>query len=181
MIILKVHYLIYTSLFIAVAIILAQIVKILPLGSSGAILLPLHIPILLCGFVCGRRYGFLAGMLTPFVAFLISGMPVIFPIGLSMMFELATYGFVAGYTYKKLKLNSYICLLVSMLAGRVVFGIVAAILYGFANFDFGLQMFIQAAFIIALPGILIQLIVVVPLVKAFEKIVTPNKLPHVNA
>lgn len=177
----KVRYLIYTSLFIAIAIALAQIVKVLSIGTPGSVLLPMHIPILLCGFICGKRYGLLAGILTPLIAFLISGMPVIFPIGISMMFELGTYGFVAGYTYKTYNFNPYISLLVSMLLGRIVFGIVAAILYGFANFDFGLQMFIQAAFIVALPGILIQLIVVIPLVKAIEKIKIQNKLPHVNA
>lgn len=177
----KVRYLIYTSLFIAIAIALAQIVKVLPIGTPGSVLLPMHIPILLCGFICGKRYGLLAGILTPLIAFLVSGMPVIFPIGISMMLELGTYGFVAGYTYKTYNLNPYISLLVSMLLGRIVFGIVAAILYGFANFDFGLQMFIQAAFIVALPGILIQLIVVIPLVKAIEKIKIQNKLPHVNA
>ena len=178
---LKARYLVYTSLFIAIAIVLAQIVKVLPLGTPGAILLPMHIPILLCGFICGKKYGLLAGILTPFIAFLISGMPIIFPVGLSMMFELATYGFVAGYTYKNMKLNPYISLLASLLIGRIVFGVAGAILYGFSNFDFGLQIFIQAAFIIALPGILIQLIIVIPLVKAIEKFQTQNQLPQVNA
>ncbi|MEO4052708.1 ECF transporter S component [Solibacillus sp. CAU 1738] len=177
----KTRYLIYTSLFIAIAIVLAQVVKIIPIGTPGAVLLPLHIPILLCGFVCGKKYGLLAGIITPLVSFLITGMPMIFPIGLSMMFELGTYGFMAGFLYKNLKVNPYISLLVSMLVGRAIYGIAAAILFSFANFDFGLQMFIQAAFVVALPGIIIQLIIIVPLVKAIEKIEKRNNFSQVNA
>ncbi|MER1957575.1 MAG: ECF transporter S component [Solibacillus sp.] len=177
----KLRYLINTSLLIAIAIVLAQVVKIIPIGTPGAVLLPMHIPILICGLVCGKKYGLFAGIITPLLAFLISGMPIIFPVGLSMMFELATYGFVAGYACKNLKFNPYVSLLIAMVVGRAVYGIAAAIFYGFANFDFGLQMFIQASFIVALPGIIIQLIIIIPLVKAIEKIQPRNKLSQVNA
>lgn len=177
----KNRYLIYTSLFIAIAIVLAQVVKLIPIVTPGSVLLPMHIPILLCGFICGKKYGLLAGIITPLVSFLITGMPMIFPIGLSMMFELGAYGLMAGLLYKNLKLNPYISLLVSMLVGRAVYGIAAAALFSFAKFEFGFEMFIQGAFVTALPGIIIQLIIIVPLVKAIEKIEKRNNFSQVNA
>ncbi len=60
-------------------------------------LLPMHIPVLLCGLICGWKYGILVGFILPLLRHTIFGMPILFPTGIAMAFELATYGFVIGF------------------------------------------------------------------------------------
>ena len=151
---------VFTGLFIAIAFVLAQIVKLVPMPMPGAILLPMHIPVLLAGFLLGVRYGLLAGVLSPIVSMLLTGMPMLMPIGISMIFELATYGVIAGYFYQHKQWNAIVTLILSMLIGRIMYGIAATILFGIANMPFGFDAFKSAALTTAFPGIIIQLIAI---------------------
>jgi riboflavin transporter FmnP len=92
--------LVLTGFFIALGFILPFFTGQIP--SIGNKLLPMHIPILLCGFVCGWRYGLIAGFITPITRSLVYGMPPMIPIAASMAFELAAYGLIAGLLYKNL-------------------------------------------------------------------------------
>lgn len=136
--------------------------------GAGAMFLPMHIPVLLCGFVCGSGYGALIGALTPLVSSALTGMPVFMPTGIAMCFELMTYGFLSGLIVKKLPL--YPSLIITMLAGRAVSGIVNLILLSMAGKAYTLEIFLTAAFVTALPGIILQLIIIPLLVKVIEKI-----------
>ena len=92
-----------------------------------------HIPVLLCGFICGWPYGLIVGLIAPILRFLLFGMPPIFPTGIAMSFELAAYGMVCGILYKKLPKtipNIYFSLIGSMLAGRIVWGIAMGVIAG---------------------------------------------------
>ena len=123
----------------------------------------MHIPILLCGFVCGWQWGMAAGFITPLLRSLIVGMPPIFPIAVAMAAELGAYGFFCGLFYKILpKKNGYIyiSLILSMILGRVVWGIVKFAIAGFSGGEFGLAAFISGGFVTAIPGIILQMIVV---------------------
>jgi len=116
----------------------------------GSALSPMHIPVLLCGFICGWPYGLVVGFLAPLLRFMLFGMPPIFPTGIAMAFELASYGVATGLLYKKLPKtipNIYISLIVSMLAGRVVWGIVMSIIAGVSQVQFSLPLFLAGAFI----------------------------------
>lgn len=62
----------------------------------GNALSPMHIPVLMCGLLCGWPYGLLIGFIAPLLRFALFGMPPLMPAGLAMMFELATYGALAG-------------------------------------------------------------------------------------
>lgn len=138
----------------------------------GSALSPMHIPVLLCGFICGWPYGLVVGFLAPLLRFMLFGMPPIFPTGIAMAFELASYGVVTGLLYKKLPKtipNIYISLIVSMLAGRVVWGIVMSIIAGVSQVQFSLQLFLAGAFLNAVPGIICHLILIPVIVVSLQK------------
>lgn len=160
----------FSGVFLAAALLLPFLTGQLP--QIGSMLSPMHLPVLLCGFVCGWPWGLAVGFVAPLLRFVLFGMPPIFPTGVSMMFELATYGFVAGILYKsfaKNVKNLYLSLVLSMLAGRIVWGIVRFILAQAAGVPFGWQMFAAGAFTGAIPGIILQILVIPPIVLALKK------------
>lgn len=153
---------ILSGMFLAVGIILpfftAQIKDI------GNTLLPMHIPVMLCGLICGPQYGLLVGFVLPFLRAVIFAMPPLYPNAVWISFELATYGFVIGFLYSRKRTECisylYFCLITSMVAGRIVWGIVKAAVLGFGGEIFTLQAFIAGGLLDAIPGIVIQLIVI---------------------
>lgn len=137
-------------------------------GQVGSVFCPMHIPVIVCGMVCGWKYGGLCGLIVPPLSFLIIGMPPIYPVGVSMMLELCAYGVIAGLLYKKC--NVFSSLVGAMLGGRVVYGVVNLILTGIAGTSYSLQTFLTAAFVTALPGIVIQLIFIPALIVLLEQV-----------
>lgn len=132
----------------------------------------MHIPVLICGFFCGPWYGMAVGFIAPLLRFLLFGMPPIIPIGIAMSFELATYGFVSGFLYKllpKKKPYVYVSLISAMLLGRIVWGVVRVILYGLGKSEFGWKAFVSGAFLNAVPGIILQIVLIPILVMALKK------------
>lgn len=141
--------------------------------SIGYMLLPMHLPILLCGFLCGWEYGLLAGLMTPIIRSLLFTMPPMFPTAVSMALELAVYGLVTGLLYRKLKdrgpAGIYISLVAAMVCGRIVMGIANMILLGVNGSGYSMQMFLAGAFTTAVPGIILQLILIPILVTALRR------------
>lgn len=137
----------------------------------GNKLLPMHIPILICGFVCGWKYGLITGAITPLLRCMLFSMPA--PINaICMAFELATYGMVSGWLYQKIKtmkLRIYASLLTAMISGRIIWGCVCLLFYGITQSTFTWQMFVGASFLNAIPGIVIQLILIPILILGLEK------------
>lgn len=153
-----------SGLFVALGLIMPFLTMQIP--SIGSRLLPMHIPILLCGFLCGRKYGLGVGLVTPVFRSMLFGMPPMFPTAAAMAFELAAYGFIAGYLYDLLpKKNAYIyaALILAMAFGRIIWGIASLVLYGLNGTSFTWQIFMAGAFINAIPGIIVQ-IVLIPLI-----------------
>ncbi|MGN0707077.1 MAG: ECF transporter S component [Faecalibacterium sp.] len=138
----------------------------------GSALCPMHIPVLLAGFVCGPAYAAAVGFVAPLLRFMLFGMPPIFPTGIAMCFELAAYGAVSGLLYARLprKTSSiYASLLSAMLAGRAVWGVVRVLLSGVAGSPFTWQMFLAGGFLNAIPGILVQILFIPLIVLALQK------------
>lgn len=138
--------------------------------NAGSVLLPMHIPVLICGMICSWPYGFLCGLMGPLLSSVLTGMPPVAYLP-SMMVECATYGLVAGLVLKfvhtkKTYCDLYIALIAAMLAGRVVSGIAKALI-----FTPGLAMsaWIASSFVTALPGIVIQLVFLPTVVLALMK------------
>lgn len=137
----------------------------------GNKLLPMHIPILICGFICGWKYGMLVGFITPLLRCVLFSMPA--PTNaICMAFELATYGAVVGILYDKFaksKLRTYLSLIIAMIAGRVVWGTVSIVIYGISQSAFTWQMFLGGALLNAVPGIILQMVLIPIIILALEK------------
>lgn len=156
----------FTSLLLAMGLVLPLLMH---LFAAGTVLLPMHIPVLICGFLCGMPYGAICGFALPYISSFLTGMPPMFPTAITMSLELCTYGILAGLFYRKLKWHVYPSLIAAMLFGRAVSGISNAVILGFASRAYSLQIFLTASFITALPGILIQLAFIPLCVLAIEK------------
>ena len=139
----------------------------------GKRLSPMHIPVFLCGFLCGAPWGALVGLIAPVLRSVLFHMPTLYPDAVCMMFELAVYGLVSGFLYRKLprhKLWSlYVALIGAMIAGRLVWGAVKWLLLGLGGTTFTLKMFLAGAIVNAVPGIILHLALVPALVYALEK------------
>ncbi len=163
------------AFFLALALILPFISgQVQQLGNA---LCPMHFPVLLCGFFCGPWYGLAVGLVAPLLRFVMFGMPPIMPVGVAMCIELAAYGAVSGLLYRVLprkKIFIYVSLIAAMIIGRILWGAVRTILYGLGQSEFGWAAFIAGAFTTAIPGIIIQLILipvlVIVLTRAFPEL-----------
>lgn len=138
----------------------------------GSKLSPMHIPVLLCGFVCGGPWGIIVGLIAPPLRFLLFGMPPIFPTGAAMMAELAVYGGAAGLFYRLMPRKIwcvYGALIISMLLGRIAWGAIMWIFLAAGAAQFSFQAFLAGAFLNAWPGIICHVLIIPPLVLALRK------------
>lgn len=160
-----------TAMFLAIGLVLPLLTGQIP--QIGSMLLPMHIPVFLCGLICGWQYGAVIGFILPLLRYVIFGMPVLFPTGIAMSFELLTYGLVAGLLYGISRWQCIIALyrsmLAAMLAGRVVWGAVQMILLGISGNVFTWRMFMAGAFLNAVPGIIVQLILIPGIMVALNR------------
>lgn len=154
-----------TAMLFAVGMVLPFFIGQIP--AIGKMLLPMHIPVLLCGFIVGWQYGALIGFLLPIVRGLVFGMPPLYPNAVAMAFEMAAYGFVSGYLYSHARWQCtkmlYISLVTAMLAGRLVWAFAEVILLGIGGNTFTWEMFAAGALLNAIPGIIVQL-ALIPLI-----------------
>ncbi len=159
----------YSALCLALALLLPFLTGQIP--QIGSMLCPMHLPVLLCGFLCGWQYGAVIGFVSPLLRLVMFGMPP-FYVAIAMAFEMAVYGAVSGLLYRAFTRNImgiYLSLLTAMIAGRLVWGAVKFVLAGFQNTEFSFALFISGAVTGAIPGIILQLILVPLLVAAAEK------------
>ncbi len=160
---------ILSALFLALAYVMPFLTGQIP--EIGAMLCPLHIPVLLCGFICGWPWGLAVGFIAPLFRSLILGMPYLFPSAVCMAFELAAYGAVAGLMHRTLprkKPYIYCSLLCAMIVGRLVWGAAMFICLGIKGGSFTLAAFIAGAFTNAFPGIVVQLVLIPIIVMILE-------------
>ena len=161
--------LILAALFLAMAYVLPFATGQIP--EIGAMLSPMHLPVLLCGFVCGPVWGLVVGLIAPLIRSLTLGMPPLFPKALCMAFELAAYGAITGVMHKLLPRKKpfiYCSLIIAMLTGRLIWGAAMFVCLGATGGSFTLAAFIAGAFTNALPGILLQIVLVPILVMVLE-------------
>lgn len=162
----KTRKLTYAGLFLALSILLPLLFHLT--GVPGQVFLPMHIPVILCGFICGKKYGLIIGAIAPLINTMIIGMPVLYPIGISMVFELAAYGFTAGLMQEKTG-RILPSLLASMAIGRVVRIAVTFLITVPFGGEFIFVGLLGALFVTSIWGIAIQLILIPLLVHAFQK------------
>ena len=165
----QIRKLTYSAVCLALCMILPFLTGQIP--QIGSALCPMHIPVLLAGFLCGPWWAMAVGAVAPLLRFALFGMPPLFPTGAAMCFELAAYGLVSGLLYTRLPkctANIYVSLISAMLLGRIIWAVVRMILM-VGGAPFTLAIFLADGFINAIPGIIVQLILIPLLVTAVER------------
>ena len=151
---------------------------VLPLFTAqvkeiGDSLLPMHFPVMLCGLVCGPWYGLAVGFILPFFRSVLFSMPPIYPNAVWMALELATYGGVIGWFYqkstKKNIISVYFSLIIAMLLGRIMWGFSKTVLLGISGKSFGFEAFLVGGFLDAIPGIILQLVLIPAMMALLHK------------
>ena len=158
-----------SAMFLALSYLMPFLTGQIP--QIGAMLCPMHIPVILCGFVCGAPWGAVVGFIAPILRTFTLGMPPVLTAS-AMAFELCVYGFVSGIMYRALpskKVYIYISLIISMIAGRLVWGAVQFAFMGLFETTFSFSMFWAGAVVNALPGIIVQIILIPVIIIALEK------------
>lgn len=154
--------LVLAALMLALGIVLPFVTG--QIKQIGNMMLPMHIPVLLCGFICGWQYGAVVGLVLPLLRFAMFGMPPIYPTGVCMAFELCTYGFLSGWLYSHSRWQCiralYRCLIIAMIGGRLVSGAIHVILAGVSGQAYTWKMFMAGSLLNAIPGIIVQLILI---------------------
>ena len=154
--------LVLSAMFVTLGMILPFLTG--QIKQIGNMLLPMHLPIMLCGLICGPWYGLAAGFLTPLLRSAVFGMPHLFPSAAAMAFELGAYGSVIGFLYNRSKWKCLVALLrsmvIAMLCGRAVWGLAMALFMGFSGDNFTWQAFLAGALLNAVPGIVLQFILI---------------------
>ena len=173
--------LVLSSLFLGLGVVLPMLFG--QVQAIGEVLLPMHIPIFLCGIICGWKYGLAIGVILPFLRTFLFGVPPLYPNAIAIAFELATYGLVIGMLYHRRKnpTTKYLmfCLVVSMIVGRIVWGIAQASLLGFVGKSLAMKTFITVGVLNETPGIVIHLILI-PLVIGLLNHAKINRLSHTS-
>ncbi|MCL2619273.1 MAG: ECF transporter S component [Defluviitaleaceae bacterium] len=164
--------LIMSAMFLAIGIVLPFLTGQIP--QIGMMLLPMHIPVLLCGLICGWKYGAVVGFSLPLLRSMMFGMPMLFPMAIAMAFELAVYGLVIGLLYARSRWQCvvalYRALICAMVAGRIVWGAAMVVMLGIQGGTFTFQAFVTASVVSAAPGIVLQLVLIPSVMLALNRV-----------
>ncbi len=173
----KVSTLVLAALFLAVGMILPFLTG--QIKEIGNTLLPMHLPVMMCGLVCGWKYGAAVGFILPFLRSVCFGMPPLYPNAVTMAAELCAYGLLIGIFYqifkKKTILTVYASLILSMIGGRLIWGIAKVLVLGLSGEGFTLAAFWAGGFVDALPGIILQLILIPSLMALINTLTKKRK------
>ena len=160
-----------SALFLALGLVLPIFTGQIP--QIGSMLLPMHIPVFLCGLICGGPWGALVGLILPLLRSVLFGMPPLFPTAIAMCFELMTYGFVAGFLYNRSRWQCVIALyrsmIASMVAGRLVWGVAQIVLLGRSGSAFALKAFMGGGLLNAIPGIVLRELLIPAIMVALNR------------
>ncbi len=138
--------------------------------NAGMVFLPMHIPVLLCGLICGWPYGFICGLLGPALSSLLTGMPPAATLP-AMVVECAAYGCITGlmmrYVHtKNPAIDLYISMLTAMTAGRVLSGLAKSLIFSPGTAPFA---WVTTSLVTGIPGIVLQLVLIPLLVLTLTK------------
>ena len=160
-----------SALLLAIGYVLPFLTGQIP--EIGNLLLPMHLPVMMCGIIFGGGWGCAVGFVLPITRSFIFSRPIMFPSAIAMSFELAAYGLVIGALCSLIKpkrfLSVYPPLIASMLLGRAVWGAAMTALLGFSGNGFTAALFISGAFVDAIVGIVIQLVLIPSVTVLFVK------------
>ena len=160
-----------TAMFLAMGLVLPFLTG--QMQQIGNMLLPMHVPVFLCALICGWRYGLPMAFVLPLLRSFMFGRPPLYPNAIGMAFELAAYALVAGLLYERSRWQCtralYRCMLTAMAAGRIVWGVAQTVLLGLGGNVFTFQAFIGGALLNAIPGIVLQLVLIPAVMVALDR------------
>ncbi|MEC9490751.1 MAG: ECF transporter S component [Halanaerobiales bacterium] len=163
--------LVWASFLLVLGIILPRLVNLTGSMTLGNLISPMHIPVFLTGLILGPFYGTLVGFITPLFSTLLFAMPPMMPpIAVLMAFELAAFGLISGYLYSNKFKNIYLSLIAAMILGRAVYGLALIAVGPIFNFNPPFIPFMQGAFLTGIPGMVIQLVIIPPIVEKIKPI-----------
>lgn len=158
---------VFTAFLIAIGLVLPQAFHFLPIGNTGKVLLPMHIPVFLGGFLLGSGSGVIIGLITPLLSALFFQMPAI-PLLPIMMIELMAYGFVAGFVSDRIK-STFLGVLITQICGRIAYAFAILLLTNLLKITkINMEVFF-AAITLGIPGIIIQLAILPLLIKYLKR------------
>ena len=160
----------YAAVCLALAMVLPFLTGQIP--QIGRMLSPMHIPVMLCGFLCGWPWGLVVGFIAPLLRSVLFGVPAFYPGAIAMAFELAAYGILCGVLYRLLPKKPwavYVSLLVAMVGGRIVWGLARFVLAGLGGSTFPFSAFIAGAVTNAVPGIILHIVLIPVVILALER------------
>lgn len=159
---------VYTALFAALGVVLPQMFHVFG-NVAGSVFLPMHIPVLLAGFVCGPISGLLVGLISVSISHIFTGMPPV-PNLFFMIIELPVYGLMAGLLFNKYELNMILSLILSMVAGRIVVGSMILVATNLIGITLPKYISFTGMIITGLPGIALQLVVIPSVIVLIKKV-----------
>lgn len=136
-------------------------------SEAGKIFSPMDLTILLTGLILGWRYGLIVGALTPILSSVLTGMPPMFPIAITMMFQLAIMGIITGLLRNKI--NNFINVIIAEVISNVIYAILLVFFLGLKGHHIAIAGSLTSVFIVGLPGIIIQIILIPYLAKLLKK------------
>ena len=159
----------YAAVCLALCMVLPFLTGQIP--QIGSALSPMHIPVLLAGFLCGPWWAMAVGLTVPLLRHSWLGMPPLVT-AIAMSFELAAYGLFSGLLYRllpKKAVNIYVSLIGAMFLGRVVWGIAMVVISGVTGSAFTWSAFMAGALLNAVPGIILHIVLIPILVLALKR------------
>lgn len=171
---------VFTAACAALCIVLPMAFHMIP--NAGTVFLPMHIPVLLCGLICGWPFGFVCGVMGPLLSSILTQMPpaAMLP---SMMVECAAYGCITGlmmkyvYTGRPLA-DLYISMTTAMVVGRVISGLAKSLIFAPGTAPFA---WVTTTLVMGLPGISIQLVLMPAVVMALTRArLIPQRYPRMS-
>ena len=163
------RHLVYAAVCLALCMLLPFLTGQIP--QIGSALSPMHIPVLLAGFLCGPWWALAVGFVAPMLRHVWMGMPPLIT-AIAMSFELAAYGLFSGLLYRllpKKTVNIYVSLIGAMILGRIVWGIAMVVISGVSGSAFTWSAFIAGALLNAVPGIILHIVLIPILVMALKR------------
>ncbi|MHC1745977.1 MAG: ECF transporter S component [Negativicutes bacterium] len=145
-------------------------------GAMGSVFLPMHIPVMIAGLFIGAEAGWITGMITPLLSSLMTGMPPLMPVLPLMVVELSVYGFAGGYLHQRMRFSLLVSLIGAMIAGRLAVAATAYIMLNLLGIQLKPFVYLTAAVVTGLPGIIIQLMIVPLLVKRMQAALCGNRV-----
>lgn len=171
---------------ISICAICTALCYVLPLAfhalALGTAFSPMHLPVLLCGLLCGWPYGLVCGAVGPVLSSLLSGMPPAAQL-VCMVPELCAYGLFCGLFYKfvrtgRIAADLYLSLVPAMILGRVVGGVARALFFLASAQSYSIALWASSYVVGTLPAVIMQLIVLPAMVLALTKArLIPQRYP----